>query len=99
MVWKKLMIKSFKHKGLEVFYKTGNTKGIQSVHARKLKLILGVLNAACEIRDIQSVSAFKFHSLSGNRKSQHSVTVNKNWRVTFEFDGADVRLTNYEDYH
>ena len=29
------MIKSFKHKGLEDFYSTGTTKGIQAIHAKR----------------------------------------------------------------
>ena len=36
------MIKSFKHKGLEVFFTTGNTKGIQTSQATKLRLQLAV---------------------------------------------------------
>jgi len=37
------MIKSFKHKGLEKFFKTGNTRGIQSSHSKKLRFQLAAL--------------------------------------------------------
>lgn len=40
------MIKSFKHKGLERFYKTGNTSGIQTQHKNRLRLILSNLDVA-----------------------------------------------------
>jgi proteic killer suppression protein len=40
------MIRSFAHKGLELFYRKGSTKGIQAQHARRLRLILGLLDAA-----------------------------------------------------
>jgi plasmid maintenance system killer protein len=46
------MIRSFAHKGLELFFYTGNTKGIQAKHARKLGMILEQLNentAALEV--------------------------------------------------
>ena len=48
------MIKSFKHKGLEFFFETGNTKGIQANHKQKLRIILGALDvaiAAAQARD------------------------------------------------
>lgn len=38
------MIKSFKHKGLERFYQTGNTSGIQAAHRNRLRLILSNLD-------------------------------------------------------
>lgn len=46
------MIKSFKHKGLERFFKTGSTKGIQAKHANKLKIQLTLLNQAKRPRDM-----------------------------------------------
>jgi len=34
------LIKSFKHKGLQAFFQTGTTSGIQAAHSAKLRLIL-----------------------------------------------------------
>ncbi len=93
------MIKSFKHKGLENLFTQGKTKSVKADHVKKLRLILGVLNSASTIEDIQSVKPFRCHTLTGNRKGEHAVWVNKNWRVTFIFDDGNVYLTNYEDYH
>ena len=45
------MIRSFKQKGLERFFEAGSTSGIQPEHARKLRLILGRLQAAKEVRE------------------------------------------------
>jgi len=42
---------------------------------------------------------FFLHELKGRRKGTWSVRVNKNWRVTFMFDGPDVHVVDYEDYH
>jgi len=58
-----------------------------------------VLNSATSIQDLKSIASLGYHSLSGHRKDEHAVWVNKNWRVTFEFESGDVYLTNYEDYH
>jgi proteic killer suppression protein len=46
------MIKSFKHKGIEEFFYTGNKKGIRTEHAGRLELILDRLNAANEVKDM-----------------------------------------------
>ena len=46
------MIKSFKHKGIEEFFYTGNKKGIRPEHAGRLEIILDRLNAANEVKDM-----------------------------------------------
>jgi len=93
------MIVSFRHKGLEQLFLKNKTKGVKADHVRKLKQILAVLNAAQSIDDIKIIPAFRCHALTGSRKNEFAVWVNKNWRVTFEFNNGDVYLTSYEDYH
>jgi proteic killer suppression protein len=92
------MIHSFKHKGLEQFFKTGKKTGIQSKHAKKLRLILGRLNASISPDDM-SLPGLYLHSLSGARSDIWSVRVSGNWRVTFRFNGEHAEVVNYEDYH
>lgn len=92
------MIKSFKHKGLEKFYRTGSNAGIQANHAKRLRLILSNLDQA-ESPDDMDLPGLRLHELVGSRKGIWSVTVNGNWRVTFRFDGKDSEIVNYEDYH
>lgn len=92
------MIKSFKHKGLEKFYKTGTKKGIQAAHAPKLRMQLAALDTAHCIEDLD-IPGYRLHPLKGSRKGLWSITVNGNWRVTFEFEEGHVYIVNYEDYH
>jgi proteic killer suppression protein len=92
------MIKSFKHKGLEKFYNTGTKKGIQATHATKLRMQLAALDTAHCIEDLD-IPGYRLHALKGNRKGLWSITVNGNWRVTFEFEEGHVYIVNYEDYH
>lgn len=93
-----IMIRSFRHKGLEKFYATGGKAGIKAGHASKLRRILGVLDAATQAADLH-LPGFRLHSLTGERKGFYSVWVNANWRVIFRFDGEDVELVDYLDYH
>jgi toxin HigB-1 len=92
------MIKSFKHKGLEQFYLKGSTKGIQAAHAKKLRMQIAVLDTAQVIEDID-IPGYRLHELKGDRKGIWSITVNGNWRVTFEFIDGNAYIVNYEDYH
>jgi proteic killer suppression protein len=92
------MIKTFKHKGLEAFFATGSTKGIQAAHAKKLRMQLAALNTATVIADMD-IPGYRLHPLKGDRKGLWSITVNGNWRITFEFENGDAFIVNYEDYH
>jgi len=92
------MIRSFKHKGLEKFFLTGVTKGIQVNHVKKLRMQLLALDTAISIDDID-IAGFKLHQLLGNRKGIWSITVSGNWRITFKFVEDHAYIVNYEDYH
>ena len=92
------MILSFRHKGLEAFFKTGRMAGIQPVHAKRLRELLTALNAASGPKDLGRPS-WRLHGLSGDRAGFHSVTVQANWQLTFRFVGADVELLDFLDYH
>lgn len=92
------MIKNFAHKGLERFFLTGSKAGIQADHASKLRIILGRLNASVAPQDM-NLPGLYLHELKGERQGVWSVRVNKNWRVTFRFEGTDAVVMNYEDYH
>ena len=93
-----VMITSFVHKGLERFYKTGKSSGIQAKHAKRLRLILTNLDQAEDPNDMD-LPSLRLHELKGNRKHIWSVSVSGNWRVTFRFAGRNVEIVNYEDYH
>ena len=92
------MIKSWKHKGLKNFFDTGSKSGITASHEDRLKIILQRLNAASSPDDMNTPS-MKFHKLLGELKGLYSVTVNKNWRVIFKFDGTNAVEVDYVDYH
>nr|VFJ96504.1 MAG: proteic killer suppression protein [Candidatus Kentron sp. LFY]VFJ99630.1 MAG: proteic killer suppression protein [Candidatus Kentron sp. LFY] len=92
------MIRSFKHKGLELFFGTGKKSGIQAKHAKRLRLILGRLDASVSPEDMNLPGLF-LHSLSGKRADIWSVRVSGNWRMTFRFNGQHAEIIDYVDYH
>ncbi|HEY1742636.1 MAG TPA: type II toxin-antitoxin system RelE/ParE family toxin [Granulicella sp.] len=92
------MIKSFKHSGLEKFFKNGSKAGIQPAHAAKLEILLSALNVAKQLNNMD-VEGWGLHPLKGNFAGHWSVKVNGNWRVTFRFIGTDAEVVDYQDYH
>ena len=92
------MISSFKHKGLELFFISGNKKGIIPEHSNKLARILDRLDASTSAKDM-SLPGFKLHRLAGKEKNIWSVWVNGNWRITFLFKDGDAFIIDYRDYH
>ena len=92
------MIKSFVHKGLEEFFLTGTTRGIQVKHAARLEELLDRLDATVNIKAMDFPGS-GLHKLKGNLKDNWSVRISGNWRMTFRFDGEDAHVVNYLDYH
>ena len=92
------MIKTFAHKGLQVFFVIGSKAGIQPAHAARLKRQLAQLDQAAAPRDL-NIPGWKLHQLSGELAGHWAVWVNGNWRMTFTFDGADASVVDYQDYH
>lgn len=58
------MIRSFRHKGIEAFYRTGGTHGIQAKHAKRLRLQLARLSVARAATDM-AAPGWKLHPLKG----------------------------------
>jgi proteic killer suppression protein len=92
------MIKTFKHKGLKLYYETGSTRGIQAKHAGRLRMQLAALDSAMEVSDLD-IPGYKLHPLKGDRKGIWAISVSGNWRLTFEFRDGHAYLLDYEDYH
>jgi len=92
------MITSFRHKGLRLFYDTGDTRGIRAEHAKKLARVLAFLDRATAPVDVD-LPGWRLHTLKGTLAGFWSITISGNWRVVFRFVGSDVELVDYLDYH
>jgi toxin HigB-1 len=92
------VIKSFRHAGLEKFFKTGSKAGIQPAHAKRIERQLFALNRASSPLDM-NLPSWNYHPLKGELTGHFAVKVNGNWRIIFAFDGSDAILVDYLDYH
>ena len=92
------MIKSFRHKGLALFFMKSDRSKINAKHVARIRRILDTLDVAAKAEDM-NLPGLDFHPLTGDRKGTDSVSVSGNWRITFRFVAGDVLDVNLEDYH
>jgi toxin HigB-1 len=92
------MIRRFRHRGLERFFRDGDTSGINAQHAAKLRRMLTQLNVSSGPTGM-NLPGYRLHQLKGERRGQWAVSVSGNWRLTFVFEGEDASDVDLVDYH
>jgi toxin HigB-1 len=92
-------IESIRHKGLRRFFEAGNAKGLVG-DAGRLRKMLAFIDASESFDELMLPPNFGLHELVGDRKGTWSMTVTRNWRMTFALndDGALIDM-ELEDYH
>ena len=96
-----MKIRNFTHKGLQRLYSEANAKGLPSDTVDKLRKMFAFLDAMNNADELRSLTAWKPHTLTGDRKGTVSLSVTRNRRLTFRIDAAEQEIcdVNLEDYH
>jgi toxin HigB-1 len=93
------VIKSFKDAETEKIYQRERSRklpaNIHRVTLRKLRMI----NNAININDLRIPPANRLEKLTGDRAGQHSIRINDQWRICFEWRGSDAFNVEIADYH
>jgi proteic killer suppression protein len=94
-------VRNIVHKGLRKLYAEDEDKGVPADAADKLRKMLAFLDDMDDAEELRALSVWKTHILTGNRKGTWSLSVNRNWRLTFWIDAGERELCdlNLEDYH
>ena len=92
------MIQSIRHKGLRRLFEEGDTSGVNAQHVEKIEHVLGLLEVAQEIADM-NVPSFRLHPLQGDLKGFYAVTIRANWRIVFRFEAGQALDVDLVDYH
>jgi toxin HigB-1 len=98
LLWSKAMIRTFRHKGLAEFFETGSKRKIQAKHAKRLRLILALLDVATRAEQLNA-PGLRLHPLKGSLVGYHAVDVDENFRVVFRIEGGHAEEVDYGDYH
>ncbi len=70
----------------------------QDVRRRALNK-LDVLNAADQLVDLRSPPGNRLEALKGDRDGYHSIRVNRQWRIVFQWMNGEVHSVELIDYH
>ncbi|KAB7644920.1 type II toxin-antitoxin system RelE/ParE family toxin [Polymorphobacter fuscus] len=93
-------IESIRHKALRNFAETGTTKGLPGNLIGRLRNMLAYLVAIEAADELLVPPNFGAHLLTGDRSGTWSLTVTKNWRMTFRVtQGLAIEDLDLEDYH
>jgi proteic killer suppression protein len=93
------MIRSFKSKETEKLFQREPARrlppNIQTVALRKLLM----LDASTTLDDLKIPPANRLEALRGNRKGQHSIRINEQWRICFRWKDDNAYDVEIVDYH
>jgi len=92
------MIKTFSDRETQRLYATGQSKRLPANLLRRAIRRLEYIDLACTLNDLSVPPSNRLHLLKGDRKGQHSISINDQWRICFRFvdgDAYDVEITDY----
>ena len=93
------MIRSFADKATELLFRGGPSparwRSIEAVALRKLDM----LDAATRLHDLLSPPGNRLEALKGDRRRQHSIPINRQWRICFRWTPDGPEAIEIVDYH
>jgi proteic killer suppression protein len=93
------MIRTFADRATEKFFRDGTCpaqwRAFAKVAARKLDLV----DYAARIEDLRSPPGNRPEALKGDRKGQHSIRINDQWRICFRWTPQGPENVEIVDYH
>ena len=96
-----MKIRNVIHKGLRRFIEDDDASGLQPAVVVKVQRIVSFLQDMEVEDELRAVQSWKAHMLTGDRKGTWSLSVTRNWRMTFRIDRTEIEIIDldYEDYH
>jgi toxin HigB-1 len=92
------MIKSFRDKNTEALFRDESVpklRNIERVARRKLLY----LNQARKLDDLRVPPGNRLEALKGDKKGQHSIRINDQWRLCFVWNNGEAMGVEITDYH
>ncbi len=92
------MITTFAHKETQQLFITANSKRLPPDLIKRAVRRLEYVNYAIALKDLRAPPSNRLHALKEERKGQHSISINEQWRICFKFidgDAYDVEIADY----
>lgn len=92
------MIRNFADKDTGRLFQDERVRRFQAFERQARRKLL-LLDAASNLDDLKVPPGNNLEALSGDRKGQHSIRINKQWRICFRWDAGDALDVEIVDYH
>ena len=93
------VIRAFACKETEILFLGHPPRSFPADLCRRARTKLLVLHAAAELNDHQSTPGNRLEALTSDRKGQHSIRINDQWRVCFVWHDDGAYRVEIVDYH
>ena len=93
------MIRSFKDRTTEAVFKGESPKGFPPDLVKVARRKLGYLDAALDLRDLRVPPGNRLEALASDRRGQHSIRVNDQFRICFTWTSEGPVEVEITDYH
>ena len=93
------MVKSFRDKEIEKTFNRQFSGKLPPDIQRFARKKLVILDAAPRLNDLRIPPGNQLEPLKGDRKGQHSIRINNQWRICFKWSGGDAYDVEITDYH
>ena len=96
-----MKIRNVIHKGLRRFIDDDDASGLQPAVITKVQRIVSFLQDMERVEELRAFPMWRAHRLAGDRRGRWSLSVTRNWRMTFGIDEAEGEIVDldFEDYH
>ncbi|MGO8988074.1 MAG: type II toxin-antitoxin system RelE/ParE family toxin [bacterium] len=96
-----MKIRNVVHRGLRRFIQHNDPSGLAPAAVERVRNILTFLQEMETAKELRDIPSWKAHQLTGDRKGTWSLTITRNWRITFRIDQTEKEILDldYEDYH
>jgi proteic killer suppression protein len=92
------VIRSFRSRETERLFHRESARRFKSIERQALRK-LDILDAAPDLRALSTLPGNRFENLKGNRKGQHSMRINDQWRICFVWHEGHAYEVEIVDYH
>ena len=93
------MIRTFADKDTQELYSTGRSRRLPPDIAKRAMRKLEYIDLATCLDDLKVPPGNRLHRLERDRKGQHAIAVNDQWRICFRFAEGDAYDVEVADYH
>ncbi len=92
------MIKSFRNLSAERLWFGETVRRLVGIE-KQARLKLDALNSARDLNDLYAIPGNRLEALKGNRRGQHSIRINDQWRICFVWTSEGPIDVEIVDYH